>query len=305
MLERGVTDTKEEWQDFDSFVASLPLENCAYRQIPITNGRGWIAPSGKAFQITGQFIVNSDQLDIVDWYGPNMSAELFRAEYADDYQNCLEKAKGNEKRAWELCLEGMVSDGVPAAAPISFTGKWLVISPELANVVPQKDQVPMILVKSDIQAWYEDDVFRSLDDLAPDSKTITSCLFRTDKAVYKWKQFYAEAILGYSQIILIDHPEVNEDLCLPNPNDNTLILPGGAGFWVQTARRTSEIEKQDMKGFTKGASYNYFLRESGLLVPFVKNRLVDPNKEELEKITKSSFSTEGALESFHLKRAYF
>lgn len=282
MLELEKISKKVVWKKFASLVRKLPLEQCTFEQNPLTGERGWRAPQDKAFEISGHFVLNSDQLDGADWIGPNSSAALLKEEYKNKYDIALEEAEGDKAYAWQLFLDEIASDGMPAMAPTSFRGRWLVALPDLAGSF-SNNQEPSLTVKGEIEAWYEQDNFGFINDLAPDSDTVTSCMYYSTKGVKKWQQYYACAVLGHCRIKMVDCPEEEQEFFLPKPVKSEFVRPEKNGLYVQTQRRVGQKAEEIVQQFIReGGLSCWSLKEGGLVIARACRGLATPTKKELQ-----------------------
>lgn len=294
MLEREAKVNKTGWKELSSLLGNLPLENCTRECNPVTKEWGWKAPKNKAFRISEQFIIYSDQLNVEDQSIPEESEDLLKEEHAAIFQEFLKETGGNEMEAMKLLVED-VHDGIFSGTtpPRLFHGKWLVISPDLKEGSSPKDGLlsPKLMIKADVMSWHDRGSYSQvIEDIVPQSKTITSCMFESIKGFVRWRQYYAEAVLGKCKIELIDLPEEGVGFFVPKPVDNQqLFLPEGArgkevysrnDFFSLTEKRTGDEEKKRIKDFVQdtGLVFDESL-DSDLLVAQRTREIILPEKK--------------------------
>lgn len=216
-------------REFEPLFRGLQLERCSLRRNPVTGEVGWYGPRGYAFKIAGQFWLDSHVSDV--WYrrAPQKSAEQLKARYAGRYQVFLERTNGNTELALELLVEDVGSYKGELEVPESFVGKWLVISPNLdgsATLLGAGVQGKVaLMVKDEIKAWYAHDRFKYLPDIAPESETVTSCIYDPSVGFVRWIQYYAEAVPGSCRIELVGVKEVRPELFVPSPVEKKVQRP--------------------------------------------------------------------------------
>ena len=100
---------------FNRTIAGLSLEGCEGRINPLTGFFEFMAPEGKAFKTRGEFVLDSEQVDIADWGVPRNSAALEERLGNEVYYDVMEDTYLGYDRSEDL-------------APSEFIGQSLTIS---------------------------------------------------------------------------------------------------------------------------------------------------------------------------------
>lgn len=295
MVERETRVEKEVWKEFASLLGNLPLENCNREHIAVTREWGWKAPKDKVFRISGNFIIWSEQSDLEDMGRPLESVGALKESHQKEYREFLEEAEGDESRAIDLLYDDIHDE--LRTPPKFFDGKWLVVSPDLKQDPKAKEasklDMPQIKVKSDVQAWAEREYLQGIDDISPQSPIVTDILFASQILAKKWKQYFAEAVLGKCKIDLIDFPdsEKKEGFYIPEAKDDKhLYLPEGTRkrgghsdyeFAVRTRTRMYKGQEKEPEKVVKNTSGLFFVKSSlfpDLLIAQRMEKIIFPKK---------------------------
>jgi len=275
--------SEAEWKEFSSLLGSLPLENCTRECNPVTKEWGWKAPEGKAFRISGQFVVyyDADSSDMTTCR-PLGSADFLKEEYGKKYADFLEETEGDEDEALSL-LSNYVNEWDYGMPDKFFEGKWLMISPDFKQELQLDEQnnleVPELMIKRDIEARADREYFGLIKDISPQSQTITEVFFESKEIQEHWSQDYASAVLGKCKIELVDCLEKEADFFVPAPIDSKQIyIPDS----VSVKPRLNEDQK---KAFEKaGEDYKdlifvHLSSDSDLIVAQRRNEVFTPQKK--------------------------
>ncbi len=175
----------------EEIMTGLPFEKCTFVTESITGDKGWYAPKGYAFKISGQFILGCDQsLGNWDVVIPSASVDLLK--------------ENNEEPSEEV--------GTP---PTEFTGKWLYIDIYERGV--------QLYVKQNKNFYFENgkgwlteiDGYYFSTQGVPEMNSV------------EWEQNYAQGMIGFCSIELVECEEQEPQLYTPleNHTEDSLTLP--------------------------------------------------------------------------------
>lgn len=278
MLELTEKGDPAIYTELSQILAPIPFENLTLDQTPITNKLAWRAPKGVGFKITGNFCIHQDGSHPQFQYNmPLPSADIFIKSHAQIYPKYLEQAGGDVSKALQQLLNNEEEDPVlyPGIPPQSFVGRWLVIDENPGSGFAEdkngRQEAPLpISIEGDLQAWYEKEAYYAhLEDLAPESDTVTACSFILPQNEVFWYQEIAKAA-GGSKIELSELLEPEADFFVPSPSASMrLWLPEhmddlykeSEGY--QPSIYTSSTKRQPILDQTMAKSFNekgeYFL----------------------------------------------
>jgi hypothetical protein len=218
MIEEGPQISQEE--ALQQIIEGLPLETCEYKTDPVTNIKGRFAPEGRIFRITGRFTLDWDvSKGNMTIYVPIQSVEGFIADNQEKFNNYLKKTDEDEQKALELLVEDNDLDPpFGDMPPTSFEGKWL-------HIVNGKSKY--LYVRQEVQPYLDDAFECTIENLTPGSDKKNPLKFKTygmpEHASYEWTQPYAEAILGFCKVKLVEYEEPRTILVYKSKIDNTTI----------------------------------------------------------------------------------
>jgi hypothetical protein len=199
----------------------------------------YVAPTGKAFRMTGEFYYDSDNSDIADWGPPIASKQKLLREVAETprFQQLLELAGGDHDKVISFMQEiDPQSDGwfdddedivdfTPEDQPgDDFIGKRLVI--RRANDEAGQPSYELC-VKGEIDAWAEDALMPVELPISSQSEVKEHYLADLPMAFTRWRQAIGRGLLGKCGIEQIDFEDTNPVISLPatRVDTNKLWVP--------------------------------------------------------------------------------
>lgn len=235
MLERYAEERAAAWKQLEQIFKTIPAEQCSLKRNETTGELGWYAPSGFAFRVTGQFIVDSDQENMVFKYKPQDSADMVIAEHRALYQDYYEWTAGDKEQALALLVEDLEDYSGEYEAPEFFIGKWLVMSPNIdgsdCSIDSSPTTAPTLKIKKEVHSWYDRDYLERIDNLTPGAAKPNPCTFESAQGFVEWMQYYAELIPEHSKVELVEAEEEIPEFFVPEPVDHTeVVLPMEVSF---------------------------------------------------------------------------
>jgi hypothetical protein len=224
MIEKEPQESQN--QEFvQEILRNIPLETCTLETDPVTGIEGWHAPYGKAFQITGRFIIFSNtSAGDFSVCRPIPSEEEYISMYHEQYESFLKETQGDQEEAVSLLIDDNDDELYLDYPPTSFEGKWLNLEQYGGNQIK-------LDVREDIQPYIDDGFFLAINNLTPDGDKKNPLFCTTDGMkqfqFVQWHQEYAEVCLGFCTIQLIDYNEPERTLFSPEKKDdaeNTILV---------------------------------------------------------------------------------